>query len=161
MSESEQNQEKSGKSHWRSLAELLGARSAEEQETVVGQPASETEATPTEPPAAVEPPEVVEPPAATIPPEVVEPPKVVEAAPEKPKSSPARPASNWFALASELGIPLRDLEATVGSIRIIPEQSLPRVSHLIERMADTFSEIGQERLELLSRLQHISEMSQV
>jgi excisionase family DNA binding protein len=65
------------------------------------------------------------------------------------------------ALATELGISLGDLEATASAVRIIPQQSLPRVSHLIERVADTFSEIGQERLELLSRLQHISEMSKI
>jgi hypothetical protein len=55
----------------------------------------------------------------------------------------------------------RDLRAAAGSVRVIPEIHLERISRLIVRVADTFSEIGQERLALLSRLQHIAEMSRI
>jgi hypothetical protein len=38
---------------------------------------------------------------------------------------------------------------------------LPRVSRLLRRVADTFAEIGQERLSLISRLQNIAEISKI
>jgi excisionase family DNA binding protein len=65
------------------------------------------------------------------------------------------------ALAADLGLPERELHATADTVRIVPAGYLPRVSRLLRRVADTFSEIGQERLELLGRLQHIAEMSRV
>jgi excisionase family DNA binding protein len=61
-------------------------------------------------------------------------------------------------LAAELGLPGPELQARTSSVRIVPAGYLPRVSHLLRRVAETFSEIGQERLDLLSRMQHISEM---
>lgn len=65
------------------------------------------------------------------------------------------------ALAADLDLDEDDLRAVADTVRIVPAGYLPRVSRLLHRIAGTFSEIGQERLELLSRLQHISEMSQV
>jgi hypothetical protein len=41
------------------------------------------------------------------------------------------------------------------------EEDLARVSRLLRRMVGTFTEIGEERLGLLSRLQHIAEMSKI
>ena len=64
-------------------------------------------------------------------------------------------------LAAELGLPAQELEASIKTVRMIPKETLPRVGHLIERVAHTFSEIGQERLALLSRLQSIAEMSKI
>jgi excisionase family DNA binding protein len=64
-------------------------------------------------------------------------------------------------LAAELGLGESDLRATAGSVQIIPESELPRISRLVQRVASTFSEIGEERLSLLSRLQHIAEMSRI
>jgi excisionase family DNA binding protein len=64
-------------------------------------------------------------------------------------------------LAADLGLSERELQATTGSVRSMAEDDLPRVAKLLRRVADTFSEIGQERLDLISRLQHIAEMSQV
>ena len=65
------------------------------------------------------------------------------------------------ALAAELCLPERELQAAADTVRIVPAGYLPRVSRLLRRVADTFSEIGQERLELLGRLQHTAEMSKV
>jgi excisionase family DNA binding protein len=64
-------------------------------------------------------------------------------------------------LATDLGLSERELQAATGSVRSMAEDALPRVAKLLRRVADTFSEIGQERLDLISRLQHIAEMSQV
>jgi excisionase family DNA binding protein len=64
-------------------------------------------------------------------------------------------------LVADLGLDEEALRAATGSVRTFPEDHLPRVSRLLRRVADTFSEIGQERLVLLTRLQRIAEMSQV
>lgn len=64
-------------------------------------------------------------------------------------------------LASELDLNVQDLQSAAASVRLVPEDVLPRISRLLQRMATTFSEMGEERLSLLSRLQHISEMSKV
>ena len=63
------------------------------------------------------------------------------------------------ALATDLGLAEQDLRAAVGSVRLVSDEYLYRISRLLGRVADTFSEIGEERLNLLSRLQHIAEMS--
>jgi excisionase family DNA binding protein len=64
-------------------------------------------------------------------------------------------------LAADLGLDERDLEAAAGTVRLVPNETLPRISRLLLRIAGTFSEIGQERLYLLSRLQQIAEMSKI
>ncbi len=64
-------------------------------------------------------------------------------------------------LAAELGLNEQELRSAAPGVRLVPEESLARISRLLGRVAGTFSEIGQERLNLLSRLQHISEMSRV
>ncbi len=69
--------------------------------------------------------------------------------------------TNLSALAADLGLAEMELRAAMDSVRIIPEDHLSRVARLLRRVAGTFSEIGQERLNLLSRLQHIAEMSKV
>lgn len=65
------------------------------------------------------------------------------------------------ALAADLGLAELDLEDAANRVRVVSEGDLARVSRLLGRVADTFSEIGQERLNLLSRLQHIAEMSKI
>jgi excisionase family DNA binding protein len=64
-------------------------------------------------------------------------------------------------LAADLSLAEGDLQSAAGTVRVIPDAHLQRVSRLVMRVADTFSEIGQERLSLLSRLQHIAEMSKI
>ena len=65
------------------------------------------------------------------------------------------------ALARDLGLRVEELEPTLGSVRRVQDGSLARVSRFVKRMADTFSEIGQERLELLGRLRHIAQVSSI
>lgn len=69
--------------------------------------------------------------------------------------------TNVSMLAADLGLSERELQATIGSVHAVWKGDLARVARLLHRVADTFSEIGQERLDLLSRLQHIAEMSKV
>jgi excisionase family DNA binding protein len=64
-------------------------------------------------------------------------------------------------LAQSLSLHEADLQAVVCSVRIGTESQLSRVSEFLRRVAEAFSEIGQERLELLGRLEKISEMSRI
>jgi excisionase family DNA binding protein len=70
-------------------------------------------------------------------------------------------AATLSVLAVDLGLSSAELQAAVPSVRVVQGDELPRLSRLLRRVADTFSEIGQERLILLSRLQHIAEMSKI
>jgi excisionase family DNA binding protein len=69
--------------------------------------------------------------------------------------------ANLPTLAVELGLAERDLHRAASGVRVVAEASLPRIARLLQRVADTFCEIGQERLRLLSRLQHIAEISKI
>lgn len=64
-------------------------------------------------------------------------------------------------LARELALPENELHAAAGRLRVIPESHVARIVALTGRMALTFEEIGQERLNLLGRLEKIAEMSKI
>jgi hypothetical protein len=64
-------------------------------------------------------------------------------------------------MAADLGLAEAELQAAIRSVRLIPDDSLLRVCRLLRRVADTFSEIGQERVSLLGRLEKIAEMSKI
>jgi excisionase family DNA binding protein len=64
-------------------------------------------------------------------------------------------------LAAGLGLAETELRAAVDSVHLIADGHLPRIARLLRRVADTFSEIGQERLKLLGRLEKIAEMSRI
>jgi excisionase family DNA binding protein len=74
-----------------------------------------------------------------------------------------RPAwwSNLPVLAVELGLSEEGLRTAAESVRLVPDDHLDRISRLLVRVADTFAEIGRERLSLLSRLEYIAEVSKV
>jgi len=63
------------------------------------------------------------------------------------------------ALAADLGLAESDLQATAASIRRVPEPALARISSLVEQVAVTLGQIGQERLGLVSRLRRIAEIT--
>jgi excisionase family DNA binding protein len=65
------------------------------------------------------------------------------------------------ALATDLGLNQNELRAASDDVRIVSNEYLGRVTSLLQRVADTFSEIGEERMSLLARLQHIAEMSRI
>jgi ligand-binding sensor protein len=69
--------------------------------------------------------------------------------------------SNILTLAADLGLSEGDLRVAADTIRLVPDDYLDRVARLLGRVVDTFSEIGRERLKLLSRLQHIAEVSKI
>jgi ligand-binding sensor protein len=69
--------------------------------------------------------------------------------------------TNLAGLADGLDLSEEDLRAAAESVRLGTDEHLQRTAHLVARVADTFAEIGQERLSLLSRLEHIAEVSKV
>lgn len=75
------------------------------------------------------------------------------------------PEPGWQAdltgLAAGLGVAESDLKAAADSVRAISESDRARISKLVRRLAEAFSEIGQERLYLLGRLEKIAEMSRL
>jgi len=64
-------------------------------------------------------------------------------------------------LAPELGLPESDLQAAANSVRVLSDDEVSRIVHLLQKMAKTFCEIGQERLRLVNRLQRIAEMTNI
>ena len=62
-------------------------------------------------------------------------------------------------LAADLRLVESDLQAAAPSIRQAPEPTLARISGLVEQVAVTFGQIGQERLGLVSRLRRIAEIT--
>ncbi len=63
------------------------------------------------------------------------------------------------AVAAALGLAASDLQAAAASVRQVPEPTLARISGLVEQVAVTFGQIGQERLGLVSRLRRIAEIT--
>ncbi|GAB4410626.1 MAG: hypothetical protein Kow00123_24260 [Anaerolineales bacterium] len=62
-------------------------------------------------------------------------------------------------LAAATGVPAKDLEAALPSVHVLTEERQKQMPRLLGRVAATFSEIGEERLNLLGRLQRIAEMT--
>jgi excisionase family DNA binding protein len=71
----------------------------------------------------------------------------------------------WSARIRELsaatGIDRDKLQQALASVPVLDEGRRKQVPGLLHRVADTFSEIGEERLNLLNRLQRIAEISSV
>jgi len=65
------------------------------------------------------------------------------------------------ALSAELSLDAGELAELASTVHLVPDETLKRAGSLLQRAAAAFSQIGQERLNLLSRLQHIAEMSKV
>lgn len=65
------------------------------------------------------------------------------------------------ALAAALGLAEGDLRGAAADVRRLQPGLISRMPGLLSRLAETFSEIGEERLALLGRLQRIAEMTKV
>jgi ligand-binding sensor protein len=65
------------------------------------------------------------------------------------------------ALTQELDLEREELLEAGSSIREVSQDSLERASRLLLRVSETFSQIGQERLNFVSRLKDIAEMTKV
>jgi excisionase family DNA binding protein len=74
-------------------------------------------------------------------------------------TQPERWQASLSDLATDLDLPEADLGNAVASVRSVPEEQLSRVYQLLLQVAETFSEIGEERLALLNRLQRIAEIT--
>jgi excisionase family DNA binding protein len=73
--------------------------------------------------------------------------------------APAGWTAGLATLAADLGLAEADLSAAAASIRRVPEPALARISSLVEQVAVTLGQIGQERLGLVSRLRRIAEIT--
>jgi excisionase family DNA binding protein len=62
-------------------------------------------------------------------------------------------------LAAVTGIDGHKLRQALAHVPVLDEARLLQVPHLLQRVAATFSEIGEERLNLLGRLRRIAEMT--
>ncbi len=62
-------------------------------------------------------------------------------------------------LAAATGVPAKDLAAALPNVHVLGEDRQKQLPRLLGRVAATFSEIGEERLNLLGRLQRIAEMT--
>ena len=64
-------------------------------------------------------------------------------------------------LAAAIGIGSSKLQRATTSVPVLDEDRRRQVPRLLHRVASTFSQIGEERLDLLGRLQRIAEISSV
>jgi len=62
-------------------------------------------------------------------------------------------------LAEACGVSESKLRAALPTIHQVEKEDIQQISHLLHKTAQIFSEIGQERLELLNRLRRIAEIS--
>jgi excisionase family DNA binding protein len=62
-------------------------------------------------------------------------------------------------LAAATRLEIQDLQAALALVPVLDPDRQQQVTHLLQQMAATFSEIGAERLNLLGRLQHIAEIT--
>ena len=69
--------------------------------------------------------------------------------------------SNLPVIAAELGLSEEDLRVAAERVHLVPGDRLDRIARLLVRVADTFAEVGRERLSLISRLEYIAEVSRV
>jgi excisionase family DNA binding protein len=62
-------------------------------------------------------------------------------------------------LSSATGISQQDLLQALAEVPVLDEHRRQRIPHLIQRIASTLSELGEDRVELLGRLERIAEIS--
>jgi len=63
------------------------------------------------------------------------------------------------ALAAGLGLDERNLRAALPGVRLLNHDQIERIERLVERVAGTVCEMGQERARMLERLQHIAQLT--
>jgi excisionase family DNA binding protein len=64
-------------------------------------------------------------------------------------------------LSAATGVDEEKFQKALASVAVVDEERQQRIPRLLHRVAETFSEIGEERLNLLDRLQRIAEISDV
>lgn len=81
-------------------------------------------------------------------------------APDRENARPEH-VSGLPELAARLNLPMAHLQAVVDAVHLVTQERLVRVPRLVQLLAETVSEMGQERLHLLGRLEKIAEMSRI
>jgi ligand-binding sensor protein len=69
------------------------------------------------------------------------------------------PSSSLAELSAATGLRVRDLQDALPKVPVLDEQQLEQLPRMLIRVAQTFSEIGEERLALVGRLRRIAEMT--
>jgi excisionase family DNA binding protein len=77
---------------------------------------------------------------------------------DRPPDRAIRPAG-LTQLATATGLEVQELQAALAHVPVLDRDRQQQVTHLLRRVADTFCEIGAERLSFLGRLQRIAEIT--
>jgi excisionase family DNA binding protein len=78
---------------------------------------------------------------------------------DRPADSEGQPAA-LAELAAATGLQVEELQAALGLVPVLAQERQQQVCYLLPRVAATFSEIGEERLNLLGRLRRIAKITQ-
>ena len=70
------------------------------------------------------------------------------------------PSERLLELSAACGLDLGELREALASVPVLDREKQAQVPRLLQRVTETFSEIGEERLSFLGRLQRIAEMTQ-
>jgi excisionase family DNA binding protein len=68
-------------------------------------------------------------------------------------------SSSITELAAAAGLQAPDLQGALNQVPVLDERQLEQLPRMLHRVAQTFSEIGEERMALVGRLQRIAEMT--
>ena len=72
-----------------------------------------------------------------------------------------RAPSHLATLAKDCGIAPQELTSAASAIRVLDRKPAERLLKLLQLVADTFSHIGEERHDLLTRLKRVAEIAGV
>lgn len=76
-------------------------------------------------------------------------------------SKPLRAKAHLAQVARDCGIGEKDLARTAQNIRVLEKKRAESLLRLLQLVADTYSHIGEERLDLLTRLKKVAEIAGV
>ena len=78
---------------------------------------------------------------------------------------PPQAEDGWSRRLAELsqacGLRCQELEKALAAVVVLNTERQHQIPHMLRRVARTFSEMGEERLNLLARLRRISEISTI
>jgi excisionase family DNA binding protein len=74
-------------------------------------------------------------------------------------SKTIRTQSHLANLARACGVPEKDLARAASKIRVLEKGRAERLLNLLQLVSDTYSHIGQERLDLIARLKQVAEIA--
>ena len=72
---------------------------------------------------------------------------------------PMRAQAHLAKLAEDCGVDEKELTVAAQEIRVLEKTRAERLLHLLQLIADTYSHIGEERLDLLTRLKRVAEIA--